>query len=100
LLSQKERTVFVTPWKEEFRGKMREVLAKAGAEAPMFDSSLPSDFPGMVVKTSLVHVAVTGLTAEEAAMKASDWRSFVEAVRTAADIAPEAAIKPIMVSVI
>ena len=100
LLAQGNRKVFLTPWKESYRGAMKEVLAKVGAEAPLFDSSLPADFAGIVIETGIAHVAYTSLTPDEAALKVADWRAFNEAVKTAAGVQAEVAIKAIPVTVL
>ena len=94
LLTQKDRALYLTPWKEEFRGRMPEVLKETGAEAPFFDNSLPADFPGVVVKRTLVHVAVMH---DEASVKL-EYHAQLEAIRVEAGLEVGSAIKPIVVT--
>ena len=94
LFTQENRKLFMTPWKEEFRNRVGEVLKEKGAEAPLFDRSLPDDYPGVVVERSLVHVAV--LHDEDSAKM--EYNDLVDAVVESAGLQPGSAVKLVPVT--
>ena len=100
LVKQEDRKTLHTRWNESFRGRMAEVLEEHGAEAPMFDNSLPEG-ETFVLPRTIAHVAVQLESEEEATLASTgSFQEYQESVRKSAGLEPGVAIKPRIVSTV